>query len=364
MNLFPQHIKLNGQSALVSDLLQHSEKRAEWEKEWVDFLAKWYDPEDFIEAPTSGSTGTPKTIRLKKDFVAASAMRTIRFFSLEENDRVLHCLPSRYIAGKLMIVRALLGKLDLHLVDPATDFKFLQNEHFKFAAMVPNQVSKILDFDPAIAGWLRNFGVEFLLIGGAAIPRSLEEKLQTISTACYSSYAMTETATHIALRKINGEGAHEFYHCLDDIRVELAENGCLRIMMPGLINPYLQTTDLAELKDEKTFRILGRADHVIISGGIKYSPEKLEEKLATSIAQPFMISALPHDTLGQQLVLVVEGNKNRETISQLKTICRQQLSQYEQPRQIIFISQLPRTDNGKIDRQKPSGNLRNGLNSM
>ena len=345
MNLFPSHIKLNGQLTAVTDLLKNSETKAGWKKEWLDFLAEWYAPNDWVEVNTSGSTGEPKTIRLNKTFVAASAQRTLRFFNLKEDEKVLHCLPSRYIAGKLMIVRALLGKLDLHVVDPSTDFKFLQTEHFKFAAMVPNQVSKILNSK------LKTQNMELLLIGGTAVPKLLENQLPQISTTCYSSYAMTETATHIALRKLNGEGADDFYHCLDDIQVKLSEESCLQIFMPGLTEQPLQTNDLAELKDEKTFKILGRADNVIISGGIKFSPEQLEKKLEIYISQPFMISSLPHNKLGEQLILVVEGIESSEARTQLQSICQQQLDKYEQARQIIFIPELPRTTNGKLNRK-------------
>ena len=266
MNLFPEHIRLNGKDVAISELLKNSTKKSEL----IDFLEEWYSKESFIKVKTSGSTGTPKIIQLEKDFVSASALRTIRFFQLKKGDRILHCLPVKYIAGKLMIVRALIGELDLHIVEPETDFTFLRTEKFKFAAMVPAQVSKILESEPS---YFKN--LDQLLIGGSAIPFNMEKQLQNISTACYSSYAMTETATHIALRKINRTESDDFYHCLDNIQVRLSEEKCLQVLMPGLPEQPIQTTDLAELKDEKTFHILGRKDNVIISGGIKYSPEQL-----------------------------------------------------------------------------------------
>lgn len=356
MELHPTHISLSGRQVRIETLLQQTSGTSGWEKSWLDFLVEWYNDRDFIEVQTSGSTGTPKTIRMNKDFVAASARRTIQFFALKENDRVLHCLPSKYIAGKLMIVRALIGKLDLHVVDPATNFSFPTQEPFKFAAMVPNQVAKLLEFVPPPADWNPDctrtpFGrLEFLLIGGSAIPALLEEKLQGCQTACYSSYAMTETATHIALRKLNGTDASDFYHCLDDIEVELSKAGCLQIKMPGLEKP-LQTNDLAELRDHKTFQILGRADNVVISGGIKFSPEQLEKKLELHIKQPFMISWLPHETLGQQLILIVEGSQTPEKTKQMEAVVQNHLDKFERPREIRFVKQIPRTPNGKIDRR-------------
>ncbi|MGD9930861.1 MAG: AMP-binding protein [Mangrovibacterium sp.] len=349
MKLFPSHITLNGQLTKVEQLLRNRANSTGWECDWLDFLHEWYNDRDFIEARTSGSTGEPKAIRLKKEFVAASALRTIQFFNLQEGDRVLHCLPCRFIAGKLMVVRALIGKLDLYVVDPSTNFDILRHPEyilgtapFKFAAMVINQVEKCLEFGIS--------NLQFLLIGGSSIPSILEEKLQTVHTRCYSSYAMTETATHIALRQLNGKGKDKWYRCLKGIRVGLDERGCVRITMPGLENGFLQTNDLGELMDAQTFRILGRADNRIISGGLKFSPEELEQKLEGAIDLPFYISSKPHDKLGQQLVLVVEGTEREDIILQLKTACENQLSRYEQPREIIFVDQLPRTENGKLKR--------------
>lgn len=343
MNLFPSHIKLNGKLVTISDLLdKRTSKEAEWEKEWLDFLAEWYNDKNYIEVNTSGSTGHPKTIRLKKDFIAASAHRTIHYFRLKKNDQILHCLPTKYIAGKLMVIRALLGDLDVSIVDPATDFLFLKKQHFKFAAMVPNQVHKLLEFKAC--------NLEFLLIGGSAVSQTLIGKLQNLSTQCYSSYAMTETATHIALRKLNGVDRDEYYHCLENIHVQLSPDNCLEIFMPGLEQP-LTTTDIAKLKDDKTFQIMGRADHVIISGGIKFSPEQIEKKLDPFISQPFVISSETHETLGKQIILILEGEEEEPKISRLKTIVEQQLVKYERPKQIRFVQKLPRTENGKINRK-------------
>jgi len=346
LKLFPSYITLNGQPTRVESLIASRGNFIGWERDGLDFLAEWYTPLDFIEVKTSGSTGKPKTIQLKKDFVAASAQRTIQFFNLKEGDRILHCLPARYIAGKLMVVRALIGKLDLHVVDPATDFEILRSGlPFKFAAMVINQVSKILEVE--------TWNLEFLLLGGSAIPAPIEEKLQSINTACYSSYAMTETATHIGLRRLNGEEKDDFYRCLEGINVKLNTDGCLRIEMSGLQEGFLQTNDLGELKDDRTFRILGRADNRIISGGLKFSPEELEQKLEKALDLPFYISSKPHESLGSQLVLIVEGSESPELSAQIRERCTERLTRYEQPREIIFTPALPRTDNGKVKRLKP-----------
>ena len=345
IDLFPEELILNGQKTAVRSLLQTRGSGEPWKQEWLDFLREWYATSDGIEVHTSGSTGTPKIIRLKKDFVAASAMRTIRFFRLQPKDRVLHCLPSRYIAGKLMVVRALIGKLDLFVCNPSDPEKQLAKTRFRFAAMVPNQVIKL--FDRAD----EKFQLDYLLIGGAAIPESLYQRLQGLATGCYSSYAMTETATHIALRRLNGAVADADYHCLSGISVRSASSGCLRIEMQGLEQGFLETTDLAEVKDKHTFRILGRADDIIISGGIKYMPEKIEKKIDPFLSVPFVISSLPHDLLGQQLILVLETSEDCFSKEELQQLCRQHLTNYECPRLIYRLNSFPRTTTGKIKRR-------------
>lgn len=344
MNLFPVHITINGQTIRVSNFmsLNHPDDHI---RELAFFLKEWYNDKDYINAQTSGSTGNPKIIRLNKRFVCRSAFRTIHFFNLKPGDRVLHCLPVKYIAGKLMAVRALTGNLDLYPVAPSTDFSFLQTQEFHFAAMIPYQVQKILDSEQAPGDYLQKIGQ--LLIGGSFLPHPLERKLQGINTACYLSYAMTETATHIALRRVNGNEADEYYRCLEDIKVARSGEGCLQIYMPGLAEQPLNTNDLAELTDEQTFKILGRADNVIISGGIKFSPELLEKKLEPHISNPFLITSLPHESLGQQLILVVEGFENDSETTIYMGICHKYLDKYEIPRKIVFTPKILLTPTGK-----------------
>lgn len=330
---------------LVSSLLANRSTNNEqsWMTECLDFLAEWYNEKSFIEVKTSGSTGVPKSLRLEKDFVLASAQRTIEFFQLKPGDRVLHCLPSNFIAGKLMLVRALLGDLNLQVCNPSSDFNFLKHEKYVFAALVPNQMAKILQVMPQVP-------IDKILLGGSAIPPMIEKQLWQQKSECYASYAMTETATHIALRKINGHGASTNYHCLNDISVCLDERDCLCIKMPGLQQGELVTNDIAQLLDSKTFNIIGRADSCIISGGKKYFPETIEQQLGVKISTPFCISAEPHEQLGSELIMLVEDVYSAERETQLKAICAELLSKHEQPRRMLFVSEIPRTANGKIKR--------------
>lgn len=360
VNLFPDTLCINGTMHQVKTFLQKGRQVCSpgIESDVIDFLAQWYGPEDTITVHTSGSTGPPKTIFLEKKFVAQSAMRTLEFFELKPRQRILLCLPLRYIAGKLMVVRALLGKLDLCTAKPTDDFAFLaqcRDNPFRFAAMVPNQVIKLLEYPK------RFEALGSLLIGGSSLPAILETELQTVPTACFASYGMTETATHIALRRINGPEASDFFRCLEGASVGLSPEGCLTIEMPGL-NRFgpdesdvsgvpLTTNDLAELIDNATFRILGRADNVIISGGIKYFPEPIEKKLENIIEQPFFIGSLPDEVLGHRMVLVIESMPDNLLEKRVTQLFDQCLDRYERPKKIVFKKPFKRTETGKIIRQ-------------
>jgi O-succinylbenzoic acid--CoA ligase len=341
------HIILNNQTVtpeVIADRLCNP-SLPEWEKELYLFLNEWFSDSDFVLAQTSGSTGEPKPIELPKSVMQKSAERTIEYFGLQKNDRLLLSLPCRYIAGKMMVVRAIVGQMNLIAVDPATDFDFLEREEFDFGAMVPNQVFKLLE-QPSGAEKLEN--IRNLLIGGSGISSAMEAQISSLSSRVVITYGMTETASHIAIRELSGIRKSDFYHCLPGISVSLCENDCLQIHLPEFTEP-LQTNDLAELQSDKSFRILGRSDSVIISGGIKYSPEALEKKLDPVINGRFVISSVPDEKLGEKLVLVIEGKPGETTILEQKIDAL--LTPFERPKVICFLEHFPTTISGKIMRK-------------
>jgi len=317
----------------------------EWERELYLFLNEWFSDSDFVLAQTSGSTGEPKPIELPKSVMQKSAERTITYFGLQKNDRLLLSLPCRYIAGKMMVVRAIVGQMNLITVDPATDFEFLEQGTFDFGAMVPNQVFKLLE-QPSGAEKLQN--IRNLLIGGSAISRELERRISPLPNRIVLTYGMTETASHIAIRELSGNRKSDFYHCLPGISVSLNEKDCLQIHLSEFEKP-LQTNDLAELQSNTSFRILGRADSVIISGGIKYSPEAIEKKLEPIISERFVISSVPDEKLGKKLALVIEGKP--QDIDILKKKVDALLTAFERPKVICFLQHFPMTISGKIRRK-------------
>lgn len=341
------HIILNNQIVTPQVIAGRLDKPTlpDWEKELYLFLNEWFSDSDFVLAQTSGSTGEPKSIELPKSVMQKSAERTIEYFGLQKNDRILLSLPCRYIAGKMMVVRAVIGQINLITVDPATDFNFLEQEKFDFGAMVPNQVFKLLE-QPSGIEKLQN--IRNLLIGGSGISSAMETQISQLSNRVVITYGMTETASHIAIRELSGNRKSDFYHCLPGISVSLSETGCLQIHLPDF-SESLQTNDMAELQTNTSFRILGRADSVIISGGIKYSPEALEKKLEQVINERFIISSLPDEKLGEKLALVIEGEPQNTDILEQKM--NNLFTAFERPKVICFLEHFPTTVSGKIRRK-------------
>ncbi|MBV5311826.1 MAG: AMP-binding protein [Prolixibacteraceae bacterium] len=350
MTVAKSYIILNGKQINSAEIQAFVAERlgntmiAEWERELYVFLNEWFSDSDFVRTQTSGSTGEPKPIELPKSVMIRSAERTIEYFGLQSGSQLLLSLSCRYIAGKMMVVRAIVGQMNLVAIDPSTDFEFLQNESFDFGAMVTNQVFKLME-QPSGKKRLQN--IRNLLVGGSAISTALETQISELSSRIVSTYGMTETASHIAIRELSGDRKSDYYQCLPGIAVSLTENDCLQIHLPEFGEP-LQTNDLAELQSPAYFRILGRVDSVIISGGIKYSPEVMEKKLEGIIAQRFVISSLPDEKLGEKLVLVIEGKPFATADIQEKIT--QLFSPFEQPRCILFLDKLPETTSGKLRR--------------
>jgi len=348
----PVVIRINGQdysdhqlNLLIAERLSLPQL-PEWKRELYTFLKEWFSPSDFIEARTSGSTGTPQTIRLPKTTMQRSAGRTIEYFGLQTGNRILLSLPCRFIAGKMMVVRAIIGQMDLITVDPSSDFDLLIDETFDFGAMVPNQVFKLLE---SPKGQAKIENIRNLLIGGSSIPANLETQIIQLTNRVVSTYGMTETASHIAIRELSGEYRSDIYRCLQGISVETGLNDCLQIHDFELTEP-IHTKDIAEIISPKSFRILGRIDDVIISGGIKYWPEKIEKTLLSAIHERFVISSLPDEKLGEKLVLVIEGKST--DIDFLNKKMTETLPSFDRPKAIYFLEKLPETPNGKLKRNE------------
>jgi O-succinylbenzoic acid--CoA ligase len=336
-------IKIEGKTYSNTDFKHGSAfvfaQKSEFHLKLFEFLKDWFSEEDTIEVKTSGSTGTPKTICIPKQKMINSARLTCHFLGLEPNDKALLCLPLKYIAGKMMVVRAIVANLDLYSVEPdGNPLSGIKEIDFAFAAMIPLQVYNSLNNRKKELENIRN-----IIIGGGAIDEILEEKLQFLKNNIYSSYGMTETLSHIALCKLNGYDKSSNYKPFDSVKLSLSENNTLMIDAPLVSDNILYTTDIAKIFPDGSFKITGRKDNIINSGGIKIQPEVIEDTLKSLINDPFAISSLPDEKLGEIVVLVAEDQIN-ESILNL-------LPQYYKPRKIIVVDKIPMTETGKIKRQ-------------
>ena len=155
---------------------------------------------------------------------------------------------------------------------------------------------------------------------------------------------MTETLSHIALRRLNGPEASDSYYPLPNVKISLSAEGTLQIDAPEIHDGILTTNDLAEILPDGSFRILGRRDNVICSGGIKLQIEDIERKLS-ALGQPCQITAVQDARLGETVTLLYT-NKNW-TPEIWEKHCREILSPYEVPRHYLLTEQLPLTATGK-----------------
>lgn len=310
------------------------------------FLNEWFDASPVITVHTSGSTGVPKGLVVRKDRMMQSARLTCEFLNLQAGDTALLCMNLRYIGAMMMVVRSLVAGLNL-VVRPASGHPLSDVEvPLKFAAMVPLQVYNTLRV-PAERKRLEH--TDILIIGGGAVDDSLEAELKTIPIAAYSTYGMTETLSHIALRRLNGEAASKCYYPFPSVELSLSAENTLIVKAPLICDDVLQTNDIACLCSDGGFTIAGRKDNVINSGGIKIQAEEMENRLQPFIPVPFAVTAVPDPRLGQALTLLIAGKPD---IKELENKLQAVLETYYRPKHIFITELIPQTENGKIDRTR------------
>ena len=319
----------------------------EFEQSVKDFLVEWFSDSDIMIAHTSGSTGTPKEIILTKENMRKSANMTGRYLHLEKGNSALLVMPVTYIAGKLMLVRAIEIGLKLICMQPTSHISLDEinrgiSQDFTsidFVALTPMQVENSIDFVSRC---------QKLIIGGAPLSGKVKQELFAFENEVYETYAMTETITHIAFKQVANQkypNTEQVFEAFDEVTISQDERGCLVIDTPydGL---QVVTNDVVELIDTRKFNWIGRADNVINSGGIKLFPEQIENKLKPFIHSDFYITSKADELLGQKLILVVEGEERSLDFSSAD------LTKYQVPKEIVFIPTFPRTESGKIKRQQ------------
>ena len=304
-----------------------------YEKELGEFLLDWLDDKETIQLTTSGTTGAPKIITIKKEAMVHSAIATGNFFDLHPQDKALLCLSTRYIAGKMMIVRAMMLGLELDIIAPSSHLDdVVPNKSYDFVAIVPLQAENSLDK-------LNQF--KKIIIGGAKVSDDLALKLNEVNAKIYETYGMTETITHIAAKRI-GE---TYFNTLEHVTITVDNRSCLVIDAPSITNEKIVTNDIVEIHNEKQFKWLGRYDNVINSGGVKLFPEQIETKLASKISNRFFIAGLPDAVLGTRVVLIIEGE-----VKEIDAVIFDSLDKFEKPKEILFLPEFVETETKKVNR--------------
>jgi O-succinylbenzoic acid--CoA ligase len=303
------------------------------------FLKEWENSEETITVNTSGSTGKPKLIKLKKEHMLISAKKTLAQLSIPTSSTFHLGLSTKTIAGKMMIIRALANNSKLLICNVSSDTLSSINEDVHFSALVPLQLQHYLEQTPRTL-------VDTILVGGAMLSINLEQLAANYPKRIYQSYGMTETISHVALRRIQKEKSPN-YHALPGIEFSTNDTNELIIHYPE-INPLpILTTDVVELLDPQTFNWLGRSDFCINTGGIKLFPETIESQLTNLIPYPIMITSLPDDRLGSILVLLIETN---DSPSFSKDMFSDILGTFEIPKYFQVLQSFAKTKNGKINR--------------
>ncbi|WP_321519756.1 AMP-binding protein [uncultured Bacteroides sp.] len=345
LDIQKQSLTLDGVTYSHEEILSFLKDKSEYCGLYT-FLFQWFDGDTHIKVHTSGSTGKPKELVVRKEQMMQSARLTCEFLNLRKGDTALICMSMDYIAGKMMAVRALIAGLDLHFMASCGHPFEKLDKPFRFVAMVPLQVFNSLQI-PEERERLKQ--TEILIIGGGTIDPLLEEELKDFPSEIYCTYGMTETLSHIALRRISGQEASLSYRPFSSVNLSLSPEDTLVIDAPLVSDERLVTNDIAEIHADGSFDILGRKDNTINSGGVKIQIEQVEAKLKPLLNTPFAVTSQSHPKFGEIVVLLVVPPVNTEI---LKDEMAKLLSPYQMPKKIILVDAIPQTESGKISRAK------------
>ena len=350
-NIIPIHpdFKLNGyhynETEIYPVAYSFIKEGIEYEELIGNFLLDWFnDNYEQMKLRTSGSTGEVKEMFVHRDKMKNSAIATAKRFKLPSKTKALCCIPANYVAGRMMLIRAMVLGWHLDLVEPKANALAQVEKEYDFAALTPHQLSNSLH---------KIHFIKKVIVGGAPISESLLKKIQDIPTKVFETYGMTETITHIATRRLNSSTKTKLkpLKALQNVSFTVNDKNCLVVTAPKITDEPVVTRDVVELVDDIRFYWKGRLDNVINSGGVKIHPEQVEKKLQLHIHKPFFIAGVPDENLGEKVVLFVEStNPNeeqaiQETIKEIDT-----LDKFEVPKQIIVVAEFKKTRTAKVHR--------------
>jgi len=339
----------NAQILQRAENLLSNDKLPEWERDIWTFIQSFLNLKvNSFSIFTSGSTGKPKLIKHSRVQLHSSAKATIDLFHLNEGNTALLALPVKYIGGRMMIVRSVLAKLKLTYIPVSSKplNGITAKDKFDFAAFTPMQLANVLD-DVATQKKVNN--ISTIILGGGEISNILQSKIEKLKSLIFHTYGMTETASHVAVKKINGVDATENFNAIPNITFETDERNCLIIHAPLFSKNFFTTNDIVDLKSSTKFVWKGRFDNVINSGGIKIQAESVEKKMHKFITCRFFITAEKDAMLGERIVLVMESLVyDEKQMEQLSNMIAKHLDKYEKPKQISFVYKFRETEAGKV----------------
>lgn len=355
-----QFLTLNGKKFYYDEIASYSFRNSiplnGYEAKTLEFCRDWLNGLQEFPIQTSGSTGTPKLITLTRRQMEISARRTVSLLGLKKGQHMLVCLNTEYIAGMMMLVRGLLADLQMTVVEPVGNPLTLlpQEERLDFASFVPMQLQTILEESPEAIERLNQ--MQAILVGGAPVGFALQRELQQLQVPVYHTYGMTETASHIALRILNGPDAAEYYETMAGVSIGQDNRGCLTIKADLTDNETLVTNDIVEILTPTRFRWIGRADNTINTGGVKVQTEVVEVAVSQALAElaekpRFFIASQPDELLGEKVVLVLEGKQLADEVEeQLIEKLRSLLRKFEVPKDFYYSPVFSETSTGKVSR--------------
>lgn len=344
-------LTINGTRLVDSEIVEFChDSKIENVRRLGQFMSEWLDENSDIEVKTSGSTGTPKKINVSKSKMLQSASMTAKYFGFQPGQTALLCLPMVYIAAKMMAVRALYSGLNLYCIEPDSRplISIPIEEDIFFAPLTPMQLS-----DGLVPSHVKK-----ILLGGAPLQYEQERRLQFVGAEIFHSYGMTETLSHVAVRRVNGPLKSPVYEALPGVRFQTNEDSCLEILVP-FIDEVVKTKDVVDLVSETEFLWKGRLDSVVNSGGIKLFPEEIEKKMSSFMSESFFMAGIPDKTLGEKLVLIIESRPfPMQRISAMIDKIEKVLGKYEKPRDIFFFEKFKYTESGKVMRKATLDSLK------
>jgi O-succinylbenzoic acid--CoA ligase len=361
-------IWINGEIYKVADYInpKRLDQLNSFAKDIISFIIDLRSGKKEFKIKTSGSTGSRKVISIHRDQMIASAEMTLSFLDIRKGGRALLCLNPNYIAGIMMIVRSYIGKLDLFALSPSSNPLLDEqlNYDFDLTALVPYQLYEILNKRRSTSNFKK---IAYVLIGGADLPERLKDKMQSFHNNIYLTFGMTETVSHVALKRISGEHVTDYYEVPHGIEIDLDDRGCLTVTGRITGGKRIVTNDLIDLVDNKRFKWKGRIDQVINSGGIMINLKDLDIRIRSifqqaNILNDFFIASRADQQLGEKIILILQTQNKVTDKERIRHLLKKKLSKYDVPKEIHTVSQFRLTETGKIDKhiiiKSISGNMR------